>query len=196
MLMKGIRVMIGSKGPEQASFVNSEQNPAKYLSTVAPYVATGVADMMHDNPDDGEAAKDEDNSDVLTLLPAAVDPAPEAKTKVWAYNVLPGATPHIVVRFSKVVVKDSYEQPSDPGEPEVLTTLTGPDKPLFITVRGFLNGESEKITSFAVNNVYTLGDIAFDRSDLSEIPEDESLNVVVNVEMLKWKDNPITWDKD
>jgi hypothetical protein len=180
---------------------NGLQLHENYLKTTPRYVPANGGYAVLDNfaaPDNAASGTP------LALLPDA-----DAPTKVWAYNLLAGTPPHIVIRFSKVVIKDSQKQapdedPSDPADDvlEEITAVASPDAPMFlykpyyITVKGFLDSTSASVTSFAVNNLYTLGDLQFDYTDLTEQPEDNSLNVLVNVEMMKWVDNPITWDKD
>ncbi len=180
---------IGTAGPASASLVDNGQDEANYLATGATYSTPGLGDMMHDNPAYAVAT---DDAGTLTLLAGAELAGPPATPKVWAYNLMPGVPPHVIIRFSKLVITDSSN--SNPTE-EIDMSEDG-SKPLFISAKGFLDSNNERVNAFAVNNVYTLDNIAFNWSDLAEVPEDESLNVQVNVTMMKWKDNPITWEKN
>jgi hypothetical protein len=170
-----------------------------YLKTTPRYVPANGGYAVLDNPTSPDNAA---SGLPLTLMPADGD-----ATKVWGYNLLAGTPPHIVIRFSKVVIKDSQDQvpgedPTDPSDDvleEITLDASNPTfgyKPYYITVKGFLDGTNAPVASFAVNNLYTMGDLSFDYADLTEQPEDNSLNVLVSVEMMEWVDNPIIWDKN
>lgn len=177
------------------TLIDGKQGYMYYMPNSPNYKPESGGYKVYDQPEDAAVAEDDKP---LTLFP---DPDAEDPTaRVWAYNLLPGAVPHIVVRFSKVVIKDSEDQiededPDDPSDDVTEDITEGGTIPYFITVRGF-NVGATPVTTFAVNNLYTLSNLAFNYTDLSEIPEDNSLNVLVNVEMMKWKNNEITWNKN
>ncbi len=182
------------KGPTGA-ILDGEQHQGYYQSDSPHYDFPVYGYRVFDEP----AAP----GNVAEGMPLSLLPDPDAddpESRVWAYNLLPGTVPHIVVRFSKIVIKDSNDQiededPDDPSD-DILEEITAGDKDYFITVKGFNDAGKVAIDKFLADNLYTLPDLVFNYTDLSETPEDNSLNVQVNVTMLPWKENIISWNKD
>lgn len=109
----------------------------------------------------------------------------------WAYNVFPSTTvPHIIIKLSEVKYTDDANN--------VQQTVTDQ----FLTVSSFKYSAShsepalqgQPVTSFLVSNVYTLGEIKFDYTHLTTVPYDTPMDVLAEVEMMSWVQNPIDWN--
>jgi hypothetical protein len=66
----------------------------------------------------------------------------------------------------------------------------------YLTLASYLIGNSAgaPLTQFRPNNVYTLNDIQFSFASLSDTPELQAVNVLVDIDMLAWADNTIVWN--
>ncbi|MCD8261274.1 MAG: hypothetical protein LUD15_07115, partial [Bacteroides sp.] len=96
----------------------------------------------------------------------------------WAYHVFGDSNPvpHIIVKFTDAVTSAGA------------TIAT----PLYLTVRGFRNGNGAEIVSFEPNTIYKITDLAFTDSDLGIRPEEETINIWVNVEIETWQTVEVT----
>ena len=112
---------------------------------------------------------------------------PDGAGKYWVYNLFPTNVAHIVVKLSSV----KYKTGSAAEVPLTEQYLTIGKLKYSTAVNG--HAVNDDVTAFAPNQIYTLGDIAFDYTHLSNIPEDKPIDVLVSVNMMKWQDNPIYW---
>ncbi|MCD8164859.1 MAG: hypothetical protein LUE93_01195 [Bacteroides sp.] len=96
----------------------------------------------------------------------------------WAYHVFGDSdpVPHIIVKFIDVVTSAGA------------TIAT----PLYLTVRGFRDGNGAEIESFEPNTIYKITNLAFSDSDLGILPEEETINIWVNVEIATWETVEVT----
>jgi hypothetical protein len=156
--------------------IDNGSTVANYLKTgTTDYSATGTAAMLADEPALAAAI-------VGTFLTADQTPA----TNYWAYNVFPKGIPHIIVKLSNI----TYTVTSNSIEGDV-QTITGNQ---WLTIDSYKKSDNSPLAAFEANNIYTLADIAFDYSDLTDVPETKSLAVLVNVEMFDWVETPLLWN--
>lgn len=117
---------------------------------------------------------------------ATGNPLSVTATGVWAYNVFPSATvPHVVIKLTGIKYSDNGSQ-VDLGT-QYLTVQS------FKYATGHANA-GQVVPAFTANNIYTLSDIQFSYEDLSHIPYEESMDVLVEVQMMKWINNNIIWN--
>ncbi len=123
-----------------------------------------------------------DNGGAATLDPRQLA---AGTGKVWAYNLFPGEAAHIIIKITNIAYKFG-------GVAQ--TPIAGP---MYLTVDSFkLTSDSSEVTEFEPTNIYTLDNIAFDYTDLTERPYEETVDVLVEVTMMPWQDNPIVWNKN
>lgn len=146
-----------------------------------PYSTTGSLTTLVDEP----ALAAADASGVLTADQTTA-------TNHWVYNVFPQANvtgsapvnliPHVIIKLSgvKYKINDGAEVAITPSQ--------------WLTVTTYKDAANAPVEAFAANNIYTLNDIAFDFSDLKDIPYATDLDVLVTVQMFDWVNNDISWN--
>lgn len=147
-------------------------------STVASYVQAYHATALRDWSGTSLGTKQGDATAGFSVKP----------TDVWGYNVFQAKNiiaadknlPRIVLRMSDVRDKNNIE----------LTDIEGAVVDKFITVNRFLDSGSAPITEFKAGYVYTITEISFDKSKLTEEPElaDRVVTAKVKVSVLEWVD--------
>jgi hypothetical protein len=160
-------------------------NPVNNGSDLAKYAITGTTDYASPS---GQARK---LVDELNRTSASGALKPNTANGGWVYNVFPTANgvqanvPHIIVKFSEVKYTDSGNAAA--GEQTI--------EDQFITIAKYkLSTGGTVVNEIASTNIYTFGDIEFNFGNLSPLPEADKLDVLVTVEMMKWKDNSVVWD--
>lgn len=159
-------------GSTAGTIIDSEDDADAYATTAGGVYAT-----------DGAGAK---LYDALGTA-ASGTPLNVAATGVWAYNVFPTTVPHVIIKLTDVKYTDS-------------ATGTQVELPVqYLTVQSFkyAAGHADAgndVTAFAANNIYTLGDIQFNYNDMTHVPYEETMAVLVEVQMMKWLDNAIEWN--
>jgi hypothetical protein len=138
------------------------------------YSATGTAGMLADEP-----------ARAAVYVSGVLTADQTTATKFWAYNVFPKGIPHIIVKLSNV----KYTITTG-GVEGAERTITGNQ---WLTIDSYTKSGGSVLTAFEANNIYTLGDIAFNYSDLTDVPETTSLDVLVTVDMFDWLDTPLIW---
>ena len=179
------QMKVGSTYP--AALVNNGSTVLNYNPTASgtgSYVSTGTGAKLYDWDTAGVG--------VATGLSYSPDSefygtgADELTTPVWAYNVFPtpastiASVPHIIVMFSEV------KWTLDGGSENTLTDY-------FLTVKG-LKKSSVALESIDKGNVYTFADIRFNQNQLTDVPEVQTISALVDVEIMKWKDNAVEAD--
>lgn len=157
-----------------AAVVDGGKVAANYSTTGSTVYATGGS---------GEKLFDLPNTTTTTSV---VEPT---GGNYWVYNVFPGEVAHIVIKLTGIKYTDSAN-----GTQKTI------DDARFLTLAGFKYGTGhddagDDVTAFEPTNTYTLSNISFDFDDLTTVPYDETMNVLVEVEMMTWVDNPIEWKK-
>lgn len=107
--------------------------------------------------------------------------------QVWGYNVVASGLPRFIVRLDNIVYTTSAGVAGQ--------ALTGPR---YLTVTGYLNGESQEVTSFARGEVYRVGAIddisgesnfQFSFAHLGLNPNEQSISLTVGVTVDTWSVN-------
>jgi hypothetical protein len=156
--------------------INYKQDTGKY-----GVPSSGTSGYSVGQP--GENLAELPGNSTASGTPLAVLPATPPTNKVWAFNLFPEANdvPHVVVCLSNIKYKVGT----------VERTLAG-DK--WLTVSKFHKNASDGIINgFLAGNVYTLGNLKFNWSHLTDLPETQSGDVRVFVSIAPWVDNEIHW---
>jgi hypothetical protein len=104
---------------------------------------------------------------------------------VWAYTIfaptsVDGTTvtaidnQRVIVRLNNVTTKDDVT-----GTPVYATTQ-------YLTVRRFVNKTNGNTVTIEPGHVYRITSLAFDESDLSPIPNEQTVTVYVEVSVMQW----------
>lgn len=169
-------------------------------------------DMYHHNKTIGSAAKFESSDKIYNTYPtmcdvkddttpnidgidglgtwnggAALTPeqtgAPSDKSIVWAYQVFPGGGctgctprfPSLVIRIDNISAKGySYN-----GEKNAKTQ--------YITIKGFLDEKGQRIKQLERGKVYKIREVVFSEKTISDVPDPETINLWVKVEVANWE---------
>lgn len=100
-----------------------------------------------------------------------------ANTEVWNYMIAPGQTPKIILKLSDVKIGGSS------------STLN------YVTVKSFKNTTDQSIiSSFDRNMIYKIESISFDDTNITIDPNQESVELTVNVSIKAWTSTDITPD--
>ncbi len=91
---------------------------------------------------------------------------------VWAYHVGAGSVPRFVIHLTDIVVD---------GDP------VGEDR--YLTVTGYTGLTTE---AFERGNIYRVGKIEFDETDLGVTPNPKDVNLTVMVDVIEWKEIYLT----
>jgi hypothetical protein len=154
--------------------VNYMQDVTKYVAPGVDgsgYAVSTVGEGLADIPTEGKAAGD----------PLAVAPSTTAG-RMWVYNLFPTSIPHIVVRLSGISYTIGEGQSQNlPGE-----------KWLTVKSYHFDTGDGQ-VTQFKPNEVYTLNNLQFNYSHLTDLPETQAGDVRVFVTVAPWLNNDIHW---
>jgi hypothetical protein len=153
-----------------------------YRQDVSKYVFPPATGGGYDTGTAGEKLADVPTTKEAAGTPLAVS-ASSTAGRVWAYNLLPTTVPHIIVRLSGI----SYTV----GEGEA-QTLAG-DK--WLTVSSYhLDSDDTTVDKFLAGNVYTLNDLRFNFSHLTDLPETQDSDVRVYVTVTPWVNHDIHWE--
>lgn len=96
--------------------------------------------------------------------------------KVWGYNLFASAegsaVPRIIIRLKNITTNNE-------------TTI---ESPQFITIKGFVSGETA-LQSFKSGEIYSIaaGALAFDETQLTPVPNQNTIDVKVSVRLADWK---------
>lgn len=159
-------------GSTAGTIIDGADNAGKYSTAAGTSYATGGI---------GEKL-----CDVLKTA-ATGSPLAVAANGVWAYNLFPTTVPHIIIELTNVKYTDSATG----------TQITIPSQ--FIAVQSFKYAPGhanagEVVTNFAANNIYTLSDIQFNFTNMVHSPYEKTMDVLVEVQMMKWLNNGIVWN--
>lgn len=155
--------------------IDGEDDPDAYSTTAGTVYASGeLAAKLYDAPG-----------------AASGSPLAVAATGVWAYNLFPTTVPHVIIKLTGVSYTDEN---TDAGTDNTVTGLTQ-----FLTVSSFKYGPAhddagDPVVAFLKNNIYTLSDIQFSYADMTHVPYEETMDVLVEVQMMSWIDNAIVWN--
>lgn len=152
--------------------VNNGSTPGNYADGTqsgSPYFGTRLFDYA-------AAGLGELNTGTMAYTTAAA-----SSTDRWAFNVLAGTQPHIIVRVEDVTPAA--------GSPVTF-------KPLyFLTISGFKYSSGsnigDEIGGMEGGKVYRIANVPFELKNLTEEPEQTKINVSVTIEMLTWEDVPV-----
>lgn len=163
-------------GSTAGTIIDGEDDATAYSNAAGKVYATGEL---------GEKL-----ADILGTA-ATGNPFTVAPTGVWAYNVFPTTVPHIIIKLTDVSYTDVNTTASTSN------AVTGATQ--FLTVQSFKYGPGhdeagEPVAAFAANNIYTLSGIQFSYKDMTHVPYEENMTVLVDVQMMKWLDNAIVWN--
>jgi hypothetical protein len=155
------------------------QDQSKYVAptvTGSGYATGGPGEKLTDIPDQATGAGD----------PPAVLAGATA-TGVWAYNLLPTTIPHIVIRLSDV------QYTIGTGEPRTLAGF----KWLTVSRYHFDAGTGDTpVEEFEPGEVYTIGNLVFNWSHMTDLPETKDGDVNVKVTVAPWVNNDVHWDNN
>lgn len=124
---------------------------------------------------------------------SAADPNVSGTKNVWAYNVLAPkscdgievaalAAPHVVIRLSNFATTGDKDGVVYPGTQ-------------YLTIKKFLKaGTTEVIESFQPGWVYFITNLAFNESNLTDIPEQETVTAYVEAVLMSWTREEVDYE--
>ncbi len=174
-------------------------DPARYSTTdiTAPYyqgVPKAYAATLADSftAPNNAATGDPTVAGGLAFAPNQIIGGDPDLRELWAYNLIPGTAPHVIIKFSEVEYVNENNVAQTPiTEPRYLTLQT-----FKYSAAGPGHSAGDIITTFVKNNVYTLSDIRFDIDDIEDVPEEDGLDVLIQVNLMHWIDNEIEWSDE
>jgi hypothetical protein len=111
-----------------------------------------------------------------------------ATTDWWGYNLIPHSgndVPHVIVKLTDVVYTVG-------GGADI--TIGETANPMWITVSKYYEGASPTpLVKFLRNNIYSIANLDFKISDLTELPETGDSNVRAYVTVTPWVNHDVTW---
>ncbi len=149
-------------------------NYSKTVGTTDYTTTSGIAHMLADEP-----------FKVAAGTPLAATPT----LAYWTYNVFPKGTPDIVVKLSNITY--TITTGGVEGSLQYLQSNSGIQ---WLTIDSYKKADNTALGDFEANNIYTLANIPFDFSDLTDVPYTTTLDVLVSVTMFDWVDVPISWN--
>lgn len=165
------------------SIVNNGSTKGKYIPTDAAFAYTGFTESLYNYAAAGIGV-------AMTGAEGTGYWADATKAKYWAYNVFPNLLsaglakeqlPHIVIEIEAQVEHNNAAAVTETR---------------YLTVKGYTDDvTTNAIENFALGNSYTLGGdtgFEFDYDDTKDVPEQGTLNGIVKVTPISWKDNSVT----